>query len=106
MGLYIDSLPDGTGLESLNKTSQLLKAGVAKLWDDPVKAQSTVPPGMMAVVVMQNGMFDAALVMVNEEWKYRNIPELLKNDRRPHHWLLMSVEDVSKCTGVKVDDLS
>lgn len=105
MGLYIDYLPNGTPLESLDKAGQLIRAGVAHSWGDKVKSLNTVPPGKIAVVVIQNGMFDAALVMVKEEWQERHIPDRLRRDMRPYNWLLMNVEDAAKGAKVSANKL-
>jgi hypothetical protein len=83
----------------------LIESGAATPWHEGVKSLNTVPPGKIAVVVIENGPFDAALVMTREEWSGRDIPDRLKHDRRPYSWLLMDVETAAKGAMVEVSQL-
>jgi hypothetical protein len=85
MGHYINWTSKGVPVPALGKASFLVKSGDAA-WVDLPRSFEDVPQDKLLVVVVSNGLFEAAGIVYSED-EYLAFSN--PRDRRPKGWLLI-----------------
>lgn len=93
MGFYINQ-----GLTAYNKASDLIRLYNGTRLTECPKIYEDIPDGKVLVVVVENGIFDAAGVVVDEcEFRAFTLP----TDRRPKQYVLLDKQHAFELCGYK-----
>jgi len=96
MGYYINAI-NGVGLPTRAKAIELIRQGAELLFIVP-DSVSEVPPGKALICVIQNGPFDAAMVVVDD----RELKVCLSDpENRAKSWLMMDRRAAFEAANIK-----